>query len=208
MTIVKNTSPNYKVPLLLKLKTFILDIMYGGKRLDFEVQTPFSRQGIYNSQCTEYDELFQVFSKLQISKNDVLVDVGCGNGRVLNFILHKRICKKIIGIEIDPELCNFTTKRLYKYKKIEINCGDILENLPENATVFYMFNPFDELYLYRFIQEIEKKYKTVRIIYLNAVFDSVFKERKNWEEINSFKVSCSTRNIFFICKYFEYNKGD
>lgn len=100
---------------------------------------------------TEWRYLNNVFQEVEISKDDVLVDVGCGDGRVLAYWLHRGIKNRIVGIEIDPATALDTSRRFQRFKNVEILCGDAADLVRESSgTLFYLFNPFHGRPLERF----------------------------------------------------------
>jgi cobalt-precorrin-6B (C15)-methyltransferase len=75
-----------------------------------------------------------VMCKSQVSKDDVVVDVGCGTGG-LTLEFAKR-AKKVYAIDKNPEALNTTFKNLQKYELnegvdlIEADGTEVLDNLP------------------------------------------------------------------------------
>ena len=90
---------------------------------------------------TAYEVMPQIFHD-RIRDTDVLVEVGCGKGRVINWWLHRGLHNNIIGLEIMENVARQTSQRLRKYSNVTIICGDAIENLPTAGTLFYAFNPF------------------------------------------------------------------
>ncbi len=76
----------------------------------------------------------------QISHDDVVVDLGSGNGAVLNMAL-KHGAKRVIGYEINPILVLWSRISLRKFgHRAEIKVANIFnEQLPSDATVIYLF---------------------------------------------------------------------
>ncbi|MCL1877175.1 hypothetical protein FWF74_04045 [Candidatus Saccharibacteria bacterium] len=76
----------------------------------------------------------------QVGKNDVLVDLGSGNGEVLRMAI-KHGAKRAVGYEINPLLACWSRVRLKKLgEKIEIRSKDFFRtNLPNDTTVIYLF---------------------------------------------------------------------
>ena len=98
----------------------------------------------------------------------MIVDVGCGKGRSLNWFLDRYRGNRIVGIELDPEICAATKKRLRRHANVEILCGDATALLPPDGTVFYLFNPFDESVTRRFAEAMLDRGAPATIVYLNA----------------------------------------
>jgi hypothetical protein len=90
---------------------------------------------------TDYLALSYIFEN-RIKPTDVLVDVGCGKGRVIQWWLSRGYCNRIIGLELDEEIADNTRRRLLKYKNVSIIGGDAIQNLPADGTLFYLYNPF------------------------------------------------------------------
>ena len=55
-----------------------------------------------------------MFDGVDVGPNDTIVDVGCGKGRSLNWLIDRFPGNPIVGIELDPELCTQTARRLQR----------------------------------------------------------------------------------------------
>jgi len=87
-------------------RTLATDLRYGAI-LSGNVGTRYRQAGAYNVVNTPYAVLPQVFAG-RIGRDDVLVDVGCGKGRVINWWLSRGLRNRMYGIEIDPEVAAAT----------------------------------------------------------------------------------------------------
>lgn len=85
-------------------------------------------------------EIMQAFAKLRpLTKDDVVVDFGCGDGVVLRAAT-KCGAKRAVGIEINPILVALARKKCQKYKNIKVQLGDMTKvKLPADMTVIYVF---------------------------------------------------------------------
>jgi hypothetical protein len=90
---------------------------------------------------TDYSALPHIF-KNRIKTSDVLVDIGCRKGRVINWWLSQGLRNRMIGIELDEKIANGTRKRLRRYENVSIIHGDASHNIPAGGTLFYLYNPF------------------------------------------------------------------
>lgn len=184
--------------------SFFLDLRYGGKLLDSEKESQYFSRGCYHTQSIEYEELKLIFNDYTIEKNDILLDVGCGRGRIFNFLLSKGLKNKMIGVEIDKEIADFTKKRLRNYYNIEIVNDDMLEYNRKNVTIFFLFCPFDKTLTKRFFNIIEEKYDNIKIIYYHPQFIDDIKLCKNWKisykefysNIRRMKIKCAYMELF------------
>ena len=106
---------------------------------------------------SNYEELEVIFfEKFKLSENDVIIDIGCGKGRVFNYLLYKGLRNKIIGYEINPVVGDVTKKRLARFKNVEIRCYNIFDDFPGIGNVFYMYHPFQEEMVTLFMNSIFK----------------------------------------------------
>lgn len=97
------------------------------------------------------------------------IDLGCGAGKTL-IIARKYNFKNLLGIEIEKNLSNIALNNLNRYKNITIKNMDILNyNLYKNDTIFYLYNPFSELFLKKFLKKINHL-DSIYIIYNNYEF--------------------------------------
>ena len=115
-----------------------------------------------------------LFADIPLGREDVIVDVGCGKGRSINWFLERYPGTRVVGIELDPEICADTAKRLRKYEQVTVVCGDATAMLPDDGTVFYLFNPFDEAVMRRFAQAMLDRGTAATIVYLNAKHAAAF----------------------------------
>ena len=75
-----------------------------------------------------------------VGQNDVVVDLGSGDGAVLRAALECG-AKKVVGYEINPLLVGWSRLRLRKFKnRATIQTGDFFHaKLPADTTVIYLF---------------------------------------------------------------------
>lgn len=103
-----------------------------------------------------------------VKKEDVVYDLGSGDGRVLEWFAKKRI--KCVGIEQNRFLNRLARRRLESYKTVRIIQGDIFNQDLSKATVIIA-------YLSRFVtkklqKKIEKECrKGTKIILISYRFD-------------------------------------
>ncbi len=162
-------------------RNVLMDLKYGGF-VGGTVKSPFARLGIQDTASTDYEALPAIFRDA-IGPSDVLVDIGCGKGRVINWWLSRGLDNRIIGIELDPEVASATSRRLRSYRNVTIVCGDALANLPEEGSIFYLFNPFNELWVRAFRDRIAgliTNAHPIRIFYYNCVHLRAFEEDSRW----------------------------
>lgn len=78
-----------------------------------------------------------------VSENDTVLDVGCGNG-ALSYDVAKK-AKKVVGIDLNEKNVSFAKER-YSEENIEYICGDALKDLPnEKFDVIIMSNVLEHI---------------------------------------------------------------
>jgi len=161
----------------------ILDFRFGGRFLGGLVRSRYRHLGARDCSNSDYTALALMWDLFSIRPGDVVVDVGCGKGRVINFLLGRGVTSTIYGIEIDPRIACATRRRLRRYLNIRIITGNALECLPPEGTVFYLFNPFYDYVLREFKNRLARLPNPgkIRIIYYNCVYIEVFSGDPAWE---------------------------
>jgi len=160
------------------LRNAIRDLRYGGL-LGGTVKSRFEHLGAHDVGNADYDDLAILFAEAQVGPDDVIVDVGAGKGRAINWLLRHHPANRIVGIELDPEICAGTSRRLRRYPQVEILCGDALALLPPDGSLFYLFNPFDETVMARFrdgLADLRAGRGRTRIVYYNVKSLHLFEE--------------------------------
>ena len=173
------------------IKNAFLDLKFGGKYLGISLQNFNEEKGYINTGSSEYSCLEILFSKVNISKSDIIVDLGCGKGRVINWFLNKNIKNRILGIEVHPEIAAFTRNRLKKYKQVEIITGCAGEDirLIEQGTIFYLYHPFRERLMKNFSDQVlalinSKVYHDKArplLVYHNSCYLPIFENDPKWK---------------------------
>ena len=117
-----------------------------------------------------------------LEAGDVFVDVGCGRGRVLNWVLDDGRAASIVGLEIDKRFAAEVTLRHRDHDQVTVVAGDALAALPDAATLLYLWNPFGGAVMARFKERVIAKYGLLgtllrlRIVYHHALFIDVWRD--------------------------------
>lgn len=162
------------------IRNALIDLRYGGL-LGGTTRTKYAELGAFDTANSDYGDLPALFAAAGVTADDVLVDVGCGKGRAINWLLGHYPANEIIGIELDPEICAHTARRLRRYERVQIRCGDATATLPREGTIFFLFNPFDETAMGRFIAALVEAGGRKRVIYYNCTFVRLFLDDPRFE---------------------------
>lgn len=153
-------------------------------------------------EATPYLVLERLLEYNYISKKDLLIDFGCGKGRVDFFFSSNTKCKSI-GIEFskilyDRAIKNKESSNLNRVEFININAKDY--QIPSDASRFYFFNPFSIDVLKIVLKRINESYKkTKREILLFFYYPSKqYIELLNEEKGYILKDKISTMDLFLL----------
>lgn len=157
------------------------DCCFSGKLLRGNCKSAYKHLGANDVYHTKYSVMPLIFGFVPINRRDILVDVGCGKGRVINYLLSRRLKNKIIGLELDPKVAECTRQHLSRWRNVIILTGDAIVNLPLEGTIFYFYNPFSEEKVREFELALSQRFhnKPVKIIYYNPRSLHVF-QNDNW----------------------------
>ena len=126
----------------------------------------------YPYEATPYSVLEVLSNSGYITKQDKLVDFGCGKGRVDFYLAYynKATC---LGVEYDPRLYNSAMenhKRAISKNRvsfININASDYI--IDDDVTCCYFFNPFSIQVLKDVIKNlkksIERNYREIKLFF-------------------------------------------
>ena len=98
----------------------------------------------YPYEPTPYSVLERLAECEYISKEDTVIDYGCGKGRVSFFLNHEVGCHTI-GVEYDRRLYQKAEENRNSYRKsqgITFLCRNAEGFEVKDANTFYFFNPF------------------------------------------------------------------
>jgi hypothetical protein len=167
------------------LRNWLVDRKYGGS-CGGAYPTRFEGLGAKGTSSIDYYQLSRIFHEMNgviIKESDVLVDVGCGKGRVINWWLHQGLRNKIVGIELDERFARPTAERLKPYDNVRIICGNALDNIPEDGTIFFLFNPFHAPVVAAFKDRLYSMFRdrgNVTVVYYRCLYVDHFQNDPNW----------------------------
>lgn len=114
----------------------------------------------YPYEPTPYSVLERLVESGYLDRENVVVDYGCGKGRVGFFLNHQLGCK-VVGIDFDERMISEAIENARKSgsgEQIAFRCESAEEYEIEDADVFYFFNPFSVEILQSVIGKIKRFY--------------------------------------------------
>lgn len=145
-------------------------------------------EGATSYSPTRYWALDEIFTDAVFTEDDSFVDIGCGEGRVLAWLIHnERFSGQITGIEKDPEVAAIAKKWINRHpnEKVKIIEGDAMEQSYKDYTIVYIFRPFNEKFFERLILRIESQIThPIRFYYLTDYYSRKFLTgRQGWKMV-------------------------
>jgi SAM-dependent methyltransferase len=143
--------------------------------------------GVFHSpyQPSEPALFREMLTSLNISYEDfAFIDLGSGKGRTL-LMASEYPFRKIVGVELLPELDRVAQKNLKNYrsesqkcKHLDARCEDAVQfRFPAEPIVLYLFNPLPPASLVQVMRNLERSLeenpRPVFIIYHNPLLDEV-----------------------------------
>jgi SAM-dependent methyltransferase len=142
---------------------------------------------------TRVRPLKKLLNSLELPRDSVFVDLGCGKGRAL-VIAAEYGFKRVVGVEFSSVLCKEAKRNISTYLKnrgvdvdIEIVESDVCDyEIKDDENIFYLFDPFDDVVLGRVLKNldlsIEKMKRKVWLIYNNPIFRTVIEKQGNFKK--------------------------
>ena len=111
---------------------------------------------------TAYSVLLRLAERGYITKDNMLIDYGCGKGRV-SFLLSRRTGCRAIGVEYNDDIFDIAMENLRGFRgdrdRIRFVKADAEHfELPPEADRFYFFNPFSLRILFPVLERIYASY--------------------------------------------------
>ena len=115
----------------------------------------------YGYDPTPYLVLERLVQLNILKKEDVVVDYGCGKGRI-SFFINSQVGCKVIGVDHSEKLLEIANKNLESYGKnddIVFIHSKAEDYIPDEANRFYFFNPFSTKIFRWVLKKIEESYE-------------------------------------------------
>jgi hypothetical protein len=113
-----------------------------------------------------------------VGPEDVFADIGAGKGRVVYQAARRYGLKRVIGVELSPELADEARANLYRHRR-RLRCHDaeivttdaLAWDVPDDLTIAYMFRPFTGATFRGMVDNLIASYdrapRRLRIVYVN-----------------------------------------
>jgi SAM-dependent methyltransferase len=138
-----------------------------------------------------------LMEEMDFPPGSVFVDIGSGKGKTL-LLASEYGFKRVVGVEFAGELNEQAKRNWAIYRKgratspdFEVVTVDAAKyEIKDDENVFYLFNPFDDVVMNKFIQNIEtslaRQPRNIWIIYQNPVNQDVFERHDAYRLLKRF----------------------
>lgn len=162
-----------------RISDYFFDRFVAGRSFVSVTKPKFEHLDIGSSSPTSTLTLKKMFRLFRIQPDDVLADVGCGKGRVIEWWLRQGYKNRIYGFELDNEVASFAKKTFEKHDQITIKNENIIDMFPDDVTVFYIYNSFGEKMMNEFKTRLIAAYygkSPPAVIYNHCLQIEVFRD--------------------------------
>ncbi len=135
----------------------------------------------------------KLMKRIGYPKGGAFIDFGSGKGKIL-LLASQLGFPRVIGVEFSEKLCAFANRnvRLYRHRipngtGIEVVCADAAKySIPDDANVFFMFNPFGLGVIRTVAQNIktslDRKPRTIWMIYNDPIYIEAVQKKLRIQE--------------------------
>ena len=172
---------------LLRLMDSIIDLLICGQSLVKYVPSVYRDDangvGMTGSQSTSYIILSRIFSHVSLTAEDSFLDVGCGKGRVLAFLLKEHAPCALSGVEINEISGKVAQEWTGRYDKVAVTLGDAFQLDYNPYTVLFLGRPFLPKTFLEFIERLEETlvHPITFIYWVDQQSGHLLKDRSGWE---------------------------
>ena len=140
--------------------------------------------GMTGSQSTSYIILDRIFSHVTLTEQDRFLDVGCGKGRVLAFLVKKHAPCRLYGIEINEISGKVAEEWAKRYDQVTVTVGDAFQLDYNPYTVLFLGRPFLPVTFQQFIEKLESgvTHPVTLIYWVDQQSGYLLKDRPSWEK--------------------------
>ena len=139
--------------------------------------------GMTGSQSTSYIILNRVFSHVTLTPEDSFLDVGCGKGRVLAFLLKQHAPCTISGVEINEISGRVAQEWTVRYPQVTVTLGDAFQLDYNPYTVLFLGRPFLPKTFLEFLVRLEETltHSITFVYWVDQQSGHLLRDRPGWE---------------------------
>ncbi|WP_336489359.1 class I SAM-dependent methyltransferase [Methylobacterium nigriterrae] len=152
-----------------------LGIMTGDEDVARELRRARGEDRLYSFGAISYLGMRRLMRRLEPTRKDVLLDMGCGAGRA-TCVAAQYPFSRVIGIDIDERLCALAQHNARRLRRCTVrpeivHADATTYHVPDDVTVVFLYNPFRgevlESALTRVLESFDRKPRRLRLAYAN-----------------------------------------
>lgn len=157
--------------------------------------------GATGSHSTSYSALEIIFQNVNLTEKDRFIDIGCGKGRVLAFLIRNKFTGKITGIELNEQVANYAMQWVTRYPNINVIHGNAFELNLDSYTIMFLGRPFETDVFIKFVDKIENEmtHELLFIYWCDQVNGNYIDNRKGWHKHKREKIYKVNKIPIFTC---------
>lgn len=146
--------------------------------------------GATGSQSVPYRGLEEIFANIGSVSKGSLIDIGCGKGRVLAYLMSTGADISLTGVEIDPEIADTARKWSEGYPQIRVITGNAFELDYNEYTMLFMYRPMVADTFKEFIGMLEETltHKVTLYYYADSESGYYLNDRRNWHLVSRHEI--------------------
>ena len=146
--------------------------------------------GATGSQSAPYRGLEEIFRNINKGCKASLIDIGCGKGRVLAYLMSTGADLTLTGVEIDPKVADIAREWSSGYPQIRIITGNAFELDYNDYDMLFMYRPMEADAFKEFINMLEKdlRHKVMLYYYADSESGYYLNDRRNWHLVSRHEI--------------------
>ncbi len=140
----------------------VMDKLIGIDTLGYSRPPELESAEFHEYDPVPYRSARRLLESADVGPSDVFIEYGCGKGRIV-VLATDYAYRKIVGIEISPELCHDAERNLAakprRCSAVEILCANATTyEVPDDATVLFFGNPFSGEIMRQVLAKVRASY--------------------------------------------------
>ena len=146
--------------------------------------------GATGSQSAPYRGLEEIFGHISPDSSGSFIDIGCGKGRVLAYMISINAKFALTGVEIDPDIASVAKSWTGRYPGVNVICGNAFDLDYNDYSVLFMYRPMETDTFKEFIDYLEGHLRRKVTLYYYADSQSGYylNDRTNWRLISRHEI--------------------
>ena len=157
--------------------------------------------GATGSQATCYWALDEIFLDDTFTEHDKFVDVGCGKGRVLAYLIKNGAPCSLTGIELNKDVAEYAQAWVKRYDNVKIVNANAFDIDYNEFTVLFLGRPFETEVFYKFVNKLEEtlNHKIKLYYWWDTQSGAYLENRPGWKGIRRRWIFMSHGLFMYSC---------